>query len=72
MTSVLRSDNRGKGRVKTEAEAGMMQPCATGCLEPLKLGETRNRLSHRAFVPADTLSSDFWLLELWENEFLLF
>lgn len=50
--------------MRTEAEIGVLQPHATGCLGPPEAREARRDFPQslwRAHGPADTLSLDFGL-----------
>ena len=59
---------RREGRVKTEAEIGVMQPQSKEHLEPPEAGRDKEGISLRSLrgerSPADTLILDFWPLEL--------
>lgn len=72
MTNVLRRDRRGEdtgrreGRVKTEAEIGVMQPQAKDCQQPPEAGGSKDSPleAWQEQGSADTLISDLWFPEL--------
>ena len=70
------TEGRGKGRVKTEAEKGVMWSQAMEHLGPPEAGSSKEGLSPRASEGSAGLLTlwvlNFWPPELSENKFLLF